>query len=1275
MWWQDRKAARGDDERRDDSSSPESGLNDVPQADVDVDASAGFAGQNGQSVAHESSPDVRGSGSFGFETDSIADAQFARVTTDRWMIELAGVGGTSPLLHFEEDMSASIDISQSHPGGLPPFISGKATLLSNLIRDELALRGARAAAETITQKGIDLRSVRGIDAIHLAIGVAEWQFEGATYRAPLLLRPMAIRRYGRDFELKLKGGPFLNPALARALRDQFNIGLDAHAFVALATQTGIFKPQPVIDRLRGLTSHLEWFSVSPRLVISSFAEVGTAMAADVGAGQDDFLRSQRLQHPIISAVAGNHSAEAAINVNLPPIDRVSPDVRPPQTDNLLLDADTEQEEVIAHIVAGESLVVHTLPGTGGTQTVVNAIGALVAQHKRVLVVSPRMASLDGIAARLHQLKLPSVAVTLERLRRDLIQSISRNEQAKPAGATDVDEALIRLRKVLLEYRKALAVADPELGISVVDALGELAKLSILPQPPKTAARLERSALVALANRRAEAATALVRAAELGQFRYGPDDSPWYGASFNTPEAATAAHELAKRLNHQLVPQLIDAADAVIGQTRLRRFESIAELGLFLRLLTDVRETLDSFQPSVFDRSLQDVIEATGPKRTDMKRADRRRLKRLAYEYVRPGVSVPNIHDWLVRIQQQRTLWQRYSATGAIPSVPTGIAEVHNQYHEVSALLAELDGPLGVGGTERALGTRPLRDLTYTLSGLAAESEVLKDLHERTRVLSTLNELQLEPLLRDLANRHVPGEQVAAELELAWWQSALEGMLVGDKALLGANTSVLERLEADFRLVDEAHASSGALQLAWALAESWRLAVVDWPEEAEALRRMLKAERLSLPALQESAPHLLKVLAPAWLSSPYLVHRIEDGIDFDAVFILDAAATSFAENLGAIRRAKQVVAFGDPVTQKPSAFDIGVRLQPTTLAVAQDEDLVGTGSVFDEMARIVPTLTLTRSYRAGGEDLAQLVNSRFYDGKIDAYPWAGSFLGHGSLNIHTLDATGSPDPISGSVESLDVEVAKVVELVTEHALTRPRESLMVVTASERHQGRVQQAVLAAFAKRSDMSEFFLKDRAEPFTVLTLEQATAQSRDRVVFSVGFGRTPHGRLLSDFGALSGTEGERLLAVAMTRARRSLDVVACFRPEDIDPERQAAGVVALAAMLSDTAAREAQKPVADTRDPMLIDLAKRLESRGITVSLGHDGKLALAAKFGAKAVVVETDPVLVGMSLREGLRLRPGMLRRLGWHYIRVHSFDLFANPEAVVERVCKVLGLADA
>ena len=59
----------------------------------------------------------------------------------------------------------------------------------------------------------------------------------------------------------------------------------------------------------------------------------------------------------------------------------------------------------------------------------------------------------------------------------------------------------------------------------------------------------------------------------------------------------------------------------------------------------------------------------------------------------------------------------------------------------------------------------------------------------------------------------------------------------------------------------------------------------------------------------------------------------------------------------------------------------------------------------------------------------------------------------------------------------------------------------------------------------------------------------------------------------------------------------------------------------------------------------------------------------------MVETDAVLLDGSLRESLRLRPEVLRRLGWHYARVHAFELFADPDAVADRVARLAGLVTA
>lgn len=87
---------------------------------------------------------------------------------------------------------------------------------------------------------------------------------------------------------------------------------------------------------------------------------------------------------------------------------------------------------------------------------------------------------------------------------------------------------------------------------------------------------------------------------------------------------------------------------------------------------------------------------------------------------------------------------------------------------------------------------------------------------------------------------------------------------------------------------------------------------------------------------------------------------------------------------------------------------------------------------------------------------------------------------------------------------------------------------------------------------------------------------------------------------------------------------------------------------------------------------LARELRAKGIKVDLDYRGLLPLVAGHDGKAVVVESDPETRPESLRESLRLRPQILRRLGWHYLRVHAFDLYSDPAAVAARVATLLGV---
>ncbi|WP_318247140.1 AAA family ATPase [Microbacterium gallinarum] len=1202
-------------------------------------------------------------GDLGLAEPDVVVAHIADPDRERLRVQSADLGGRSTLLHFTDAGDSSIEITKAHPGSLPQFITGRSTLLSNLFRDEVALRNARLAAERITAKNTELRTTRGLEPVHLAVGLANWRIGGMECSAPILLRPLAIRRHHSDFELKLHGSFSVNPELVRAMLTHFGIELDGAGLAALAYDGGVFKPQPVIDHLRALTSWIESYVVKPRLLVSSFADVGDAMARDAA----------DLDHPVLNALAGHPADREAITLRRVAPEPTSPDERPPAADTLLLDADSEQERVLARITAGQSLAVHTLPGTGGTQTVINAVGALVRDGKRVLVVSARSSTLDGIRHRLAGIGLPGLAVSPRTLQRDLIRAIGRNEKAEAPKIADIDDALVRLRGVLRDYRGAVTAQHPSLGVSVLEILRALATLAAHDPAPSTAARFDALTLERLADGRAEAAEKLAAAARLGEFRFGPDDSPWYGVSFAKPEHARAAHALAGKLHRSDVPSLLERGYELIAQTRMRPFQTIAELGAYLRLLQGIRDSLDRFSLTVFERPLGELIQAHAPRRDapNMSGPNRRRLKRLSREYVRPGVHVPDMYEALVRIQQQRTEWQRFVDAGVIPEVPLGLADVHVAWARVEAELAELDDVLGRTGADK-LATLPVKHLVRTLAGLAADSDVFDNLKERATLRTDLARLGLEPLLTELSVRHVPESQVADELEYAWWQSALEMLLRTDRAVLGANTAVVDRLERDFRLVDEAHAAASGPLLAAQLATQWRIGIVDHSGEATALKTALKNGGVTAADLVHAAPHLSRVLAPVWLSSPYDVPEIPASPEFDVVIIADAAALCIAEAAPALRRGRQVVVFGDPVTQKPTPFRVAAGA-PLEEEPADGAEPFDSTSVFERLAELLPVETLTRSYRAGGEDLAELVNDAFYGGELVSLPWAGSYLGRGSLGVDYVEGgTGAPDPITGAVESPDAEVNRVVTLVVEHAVNRGTESLMVVTASVRHAERIRAAVERAFSGRSDVADFVSRDTAEPFAVLTLEESVAESRDRVIFSLGFGLTKHGRVLSDFGDLSTPDGERLLTVGMTRARRSMVIVSSIRPSAFDDGRLEHGAATLMSILGGIAAKAREARLEDLADPLTRALARELRRVGLSVDVHYRGLLPLVAQYDGKAVVVESDPETTGESLRESLRLRPQILRRLGWHYVRVHSFDLYSDPAGVAQRIAAMLGV---
>jgi hypothetical protein len=260
----------------------------------------------------------------------------------------------------------------------------------------------------------------------------------------------------------------------------------------------------------------------------------------------------------------------------------------------------------------------------------------------------------------------------------------------------------------------------------------------------------------------------------------------------------------------------------------------------------------------------------------------------------------------------------------------------------------------------------------------------------------------------------------------------------------------------------------------------------------------------------------------------------------------------------------------------------------------------------------------------------------------------------------IEAVGDGDE---PVDSAVAEVARVVELVLEHARVRPYESLGVVTLGSRHARRIDDALRRALVRSPDAAAFIREDREEPFFVKELERATADVRDAILITAGHGRAVDGRVLYRFGALDGPGGDRALTAVLAGARERLTVVSAFRADDLSPRRLTTpGAQVLRDLLAyvETSGGVASGDEAPA-DRLEAVVAERLRDAGVEIVVGLGsgrGRIAIAARHPARSdrlvLAVETDGAAyaVAPTVRDRDRLRPEHLVRLGWAVHRIWS-----------------------
>ena len=1209
---------------------------------------------HGESAAAETSRDAR-------RAELIATAQAG------WISALTDLGGRNTLLYYKDRRAGTLDLAGADPAALDRFLRSGSIRVTRLFHDVDLRADAIRRVQVIYRKARELLEERGIRVGYLGTGIARWDELFLEPAAPVLLRGLTItptRARHDDFDLVLDDDSEINPVLLHKLASVFGASTEELADVPA---------DEINERLAKAANAAEvpGFAIVDRRVIGTFTYAKLPMVRDLQAAGELLGDSE-----VVAAIAGDSEAQQQLGVQ----ERMDPIQDAPEQDYSVLDADSSQRNAIDTVLAGRSLVIHGPPGTGKSQTIANLIAALVARGRKVLFVAEKRAAIDAVLSRLKGASLGEVVLdihdgTRDRLRiaRDLGDAMDEAQHTAQPDVGDLHRRLADRHRRLSRHVSALHQPHQPWGVTPFQVQSALLGL---PAGARTLVRLE--APERIGREQADRIRDELREfSHLGGFTIRPGSTPWFGAALHGPEEARQACELAARLSSRSLPLVAHHMAQACREAGLRPPDSYSGGIARMRLFAAARTTRQAFDAAVYTADLALLAVATGDG-AGLGFRERRGLRKQARSLVRAAdqptaarLTEQQLSAALGEAADQLAQWQELRTDDGLPRVPAQFDHLHSVYSECEEQLSRL----------RAIVPVPA-DPEQVLADLAADQDTAWKLPRLYELGSRFADLGLGPLLDELADRAAEPELAAATFDYAWYSSILDEIRVRDPRYAAHRGDALDDIAGDFRVHDVQHLTANRARVRSAWAEALAEACDRHPMQARVVRKQAALRRGHLPLrrLLDQASDVLFAIKPCWAMSPLMVSQILPAARlFDVVIFDEASQIVPADAIPSIMRGHQIVVAGDDRQLPPTNFfrQVGDADEEGN---EDDESLVSFGagfeSVLDALRPLLPTAPLAWHYRSRDERLVAFSNTRIYGGALTTFP---GVLRDDCLR-HVVVAQG-PQP--GQEVSVDAEVAKVVDLILEHARTRPSESLGVIALGIRHAERIDAALRSALAELADsdnrgLEAFFAEDLPEPFFVKNLERVQGDERDAIILSIGYGKHRDGRMRYQWGPLLRDGGERRLNVAATRAKHRLTLVSSFSGHDVDPDRVTKAGARLLAEYLDYASSGGSAPEASgvaELNPFEADVRDRLAAAGITVvpQYGVGGyRVDFAATHpqdaGRMVLAIEADGASYreSGSVRDRDRLRGEHLQRLGWKYHRLWSTNWFQDPEAEVAKL---------
>ena len=471
--------------------------------------------------------------------------------------------------------------------------------------------------------------------------------------------------------------------------------------------------------------------------------------------------------------------------------------------------------------------------------------------------------------------------------------------------------------------------------------------------------------------------------------------------------------------------------------------------------------------------------------------------------------------------------------------------------------------------------------------------------------------------------------------------------------------------------------------------------------------------------------VVRDLKPIWLMSPL---SVSDTLPlapdlFDVVIFDEASQIPVEEAVPALYRAPQVIVVGDEMQLPPTNFFSAARnVEDDTLEVEEDDERVAISldadSFLTQSAKNLSATLLAWHYRSRSESLISFSNAAFYAGNLytipdrtlpaaeqteivvrataDASTNCESLLGR-PLSFHFMERS----PYEGRRNA--GEAAYIAQLVRELLRRETKLSIGIVAFSEAQQGEIESALesLAAedMAFGGHLEEEYAREEDDQFCglfVKNLENVQGDERDIILLSICYGPDANGRMVMNFGPINQRGGEKRLNVIFSRARHHMAVVSSIRHDTITndyndgaaalknflhyAERSSRGELRLARGVLESLNPLTRKQLAPAsgKDAVILQLAVALRAGGFAVD-EHVGQsrfrcdLAVrtsGARHYCLGIIVDTAGYYANPNVAERSVTQPGILRAFGWQVALVLTRDWYHEPQAVLDRIERLI-----